>query len=233
MQYAKIINMIKPDKLVLANRKTLTLKIDKNGKLIVLAPKKMPLENIFKFIKEKESWIIKKQTEITSTKNLNDDLYNYNSILFLGKKYEVVFIKNQKDIVLTNNALCVPYKYNLSTEKLSQSLKKWYIQNANKIIVERFNDINKVIKLSFNNLSIINSRAKWGMCDNKKNLYLNYKLLMLSHDLIDYVIVHELMHLIELNHSKNFWAEVKKVLPDYKERQKLLKQCNFVLDILV
>lgn len=225
--------MIKPDKLVLAKRKTLTLKIDKNGKLIVLAPKNMPLENIFKFIQEKENWIIKKQTEITSTKNLNNDLFNYNSILFLGKKYEVVFIKNQKEVVLTNNALCVPYNYCLSTEKLSKSLKKWYILNANQILIERFNAINKVIKLNFNNLSIINSRAKWGMCDNKKNLYLNYKLIMLSHDLIDYVIVHELMHLIELNHSKNFWAEVKKILPDYKDRQKLLKKCNFILDFFV
>lgn len=225
--------MIKPDKLVLAKRKTLTLKIDKNGKLIVLAPKNMPLENIFKFIQEKENWIIKKQTEITSTKNLNNDLFNYNSILFLGKKYEVVFIKNQKEVVLTNNALCVPYNYCLSTEKLCKSLKKWYIFNANQILIERFNAINKVIKLNFNNLSIINSRAKWGMCDNKKNLYLNYKLIMLSHDLIDYVIVHELIHLIELNHSKNFWEEVKKILPDYKDRQKLLKKCNFILDFFV
>lgn len=225
--------MIKPDKVVLANRKTLTLKIDKNGKLIVMAPKKMPLEHIFKFIKEKESWIIKKQTEITSTRNLNNDLFNYNSILFLGKKYEIVFIKNQKEIVLTNNALCVPNNYNLSTEKLSKALKKWFIFNANQLLIQRFNEINKVLKLNFNNLSIINSKAKWGMCDNKKNLYLNYKLIMLSHDLIDYVIVHELMHLIELNHSKNFWAEVKKVLPDYKDRQKVLKQCNFVLEIFV
>lgn len=225
--------MIKPDKVVLANRKTLTLKIDKNGKLIVMAPKKMPLEQVFKFINEKENWIIKKQTEITSTKNLNNDLFNYNSVLFLGKKYEVIFIKNQKEITLTNNALCVPYSYNLSTEKLSKALKNWYTLNANKLLVDRFNEINKVVKLSFNNLHIINSRAKWGMCDNKRNIYLNYKMIMLPHNLIDYIIVHELMHLIELNHSKNFWAEVKKILPDYKDRQKLLKQCNFVLEIFI
>lgn len=225
--------MIKPDKVVLANRKTLTLKIDKNGKLIVMAPKKMPLETIFKFINEKENWIIKKQTEITSTRNLNNDIFNFNAILFLGKKYEVVFIKNQKEIVLTNNALCVPFNYSLSTEKLSKELKKWMILNAKQLLVQRFNDINKILKLNFNNLSIINSKAKWGMCDNKKNIYLNYKLIMLSHDLIDYVVVHELMHLIELNHSKNFWSEVKKVLPDYKERQKLLKKCNFILEIFV
>lgn len=225
--------MIKPDKVVLANRKTLTLKIDKNGKLIVMAPKKMPLETIFKFVNEKENWIIKKQTEITSTRNLNNDIFNFNAILFLGKKYEVVFIKNQKEIVLTNNALCVPFNYSLSTEKLSKELKRWMILNAKQLLVQRFNDINKILKLNFNNLSIINSKAKWGMCDNKKNIYLNYKLIMLSHDLIDYVVVHELMHLIELNHSKNFWSEVKKVLPDYKERQKLLKKCNFILEIFV
>ena len=185
--------MIKPDKIVLSNRKTLSIKIDRTGKLIVSAPKYIDKNLIFKFLNEKEKWIIEKQNAIKSTMDINNDLFNYDQILFLGKKYNVVPIKNQSEILLTEGTLCI---------------------------------------LKYKSISIINSKVKWGMCDSKKNIYLNYKLLFLSHSLIDYVIMHEIIHLIELNHSKKFYNELKRVLPDYKARQQQLKKCSFLLNLL-
>ncbi|MBE5745877.1 MAG: M48 family metallopeptidase [Clostridiales bacterium] len=224
--------MIKPDKVILSNRKSLALKIDKTGKLIVLAPKNMSLEKIFKFISEKEKWIIAKQTQIKSTLTLNSNLINYEEVLFLGKKYPVVYVKNNKEIILTENALCLPSKMGFSTNRLILNLKQWYIKNAETILIKRANDLLKHMNLSVKSLSIINSKAKWGMCDSNKNIFLNYKLLFLSHDLIDYVIVHEITHLVEMNHSKNFYLELARVLPKYKTLQTKLKQCGFLLNLL-
>jgi len=223
--------MIKPDKVILSNRKTLTLKIDRKGQLIVYAPKKMSLDKIFKFINEKEKWIETKQNNIKNSLSLNNDLFNFEQILFLGKKYPVVFIKNQIDIELTENALAVPSKIGFSTNKITYCLKNWYIQNAEYILIKRCTELLKHLNMPYKSISIINSKAKWGMCDNKQNIYLNFKLLFLSHNLIDYVLLHEITHLTELNHSKNFYTELKRVLPSFKERQQELKKCGFLLNL--
>lgn len=223
--------MVKPEKVILSNRKTISLKIDRKGNLIVYAPKRVDIEKVFKFIKEKESWITRKQGEIKGTLNLNSDLLNYEQILFLGKKYEVLFIKNYDEIVLTDKALCVPAKIGFSNTKLEQSLKNWFVENANVILIKRAKTLLNHTKLSYESISIINSKAKWGMCDNKGNIYLNYKLLFLSHELIDYVILHEITHLIELNHNEKFYEDLKRVLPDYKQKQAKLKQCSFLLNL--
>ena len=223
--------MIKPDKIKLTSRKNISIKIDGQGKLIVSAPRYADLNKVFDFIKEKEKWIIEKQTQITSTLNLNNDLINYEEILFLGKKYPVIYIKNQTEIELTDKALCVPSSFNFSRDRISKNLKNWYISNAEVILIDRAKQLLKYLNLSCKSLSIINSKAKWGMCDNNKNIYLNYKLLFLSHNLIDYVIIHEITHLIELNHSQNFYNELKRVLPNYKQYSAQLKKCGFLLNL--
>ena len=223
--------MIKPDKIKLTSRKNISIKIDRQGKLIVSAPRYADLNKVFDFIKEKEKWIIEKQTQITSTLNLNNDLINYEEILFLGKKYPVIYIKNQTEIELTDKALCVPSSFNFSRDRISKNLKNWYISNAEVILIDRAKQLLKYLNLSCKSLSIINSKAKWGMRDNNKNIYLNYKLLFLSHNLIDYVIIHEITHLIELNHSQNFYNELKRVLPNYKQYSAQLKKCGFLLNL--
>ena len=224
--------MIKPDKIKLTNRKNISLKIDRQGKLIVTAPRNADLNHVFNFIKQKENWIVEKQTQIVSTLNLNNDLFNYEEILFLGKKYPVVFIKNQEEILLTERALVVPNNLNFSRERLSKHLRQFYISNAEVILIKRTKELLNFLNLKCKSVSIINSKVKWGMCDSNKNVYLNYKLMFLSHNLIDYVILHELTHLIELNHSAKFYDELKRVLPSYKQYQQQLKKCGFLLSLL-
>ncbi len=225
--------MIKPDKIILSNRKNIQLKIDRQGQLIVSAPKNVDIENVFKFICEKEKWITQKQTQIKSSIQLNQNLLNYDECLFLGKKYPVVFIKNQEEICLTDGAMCMPSKISFSTQRLIKALKEFYIENAEVILIKRTKELLKYMNLNCNSISIINSKVKWGMCDSKKNIFLNFKLLFLPHALIDHVIFHELTHLIELNHSANFYEALSHFEPNNKEMQQQLKKCGFLLGLLV
>ena len=87
--------------------------------------------------------------------------------------------------------------------------------------------------LEFEGVKIINSRAKWGSCDSKSNLSFNFKMLMLPPNLIDYIIIHELSHLLELNHSQKFWEIVGSVMPSYKKHRQLLKSSGFLLTLFV
>ena len=88
----------------------------------------------------------------------------------------------------------------------------------------RISHFNKFYKFEINRIAIKNTSTRWGSCSSKRNLNFNYKIIYLRPALADYLIVHELCHLGELNHSKRFWALVAKVVPDFVEINKELRR---------
>ena len=94
---------------------------------------------------------------------------------------------------------------------------------ARKLISERVDFFSKKYNFFYQRIAIKNTKTRWGSCSIKKNLNFNYRILFLEKELQDYIIVHELCHLNEMNHSKKFWLEIEKILPDYK---KLLIRLN-------
>lgn len=94
---------------------------------------------------------------------------------------------------------------------------------ARKLISERVDFFSKKYNFFYQRIAIKNTKTRWGSCSIKKNLNFNYRILFLEKELQDYIIVHELCHLKEMNHSKKFWLEIEKILPDYK---KLLIRLN-------
>ncbi len=95
---------------------------------------------------------------------------------------------------------------------------------AKKILTERVKYFAGLHGFSFKRISIKNTSSRWGSCSTKENLNFNYKLIFLSEDLRDYVVVHELCHLRHHNHSAQFWKEVSRILPDYRVREQELKK---------
>jgi len=109
---------------------------------------------------------------------------------------------------------------------LSQYSVKDYKENkerARALVTEKLSYFNKFLKLKFNSFAIRNQKTRWGSCSGKRNLNFNYKIVFLPEELADYIIVHELCHLIEMNHSKRFWALIAQIIPDYKKRQKNIR----------
>jgi hypothetical protein len=99
-----------------------------------------------------------------------------------------------------------------------------YKEQARELITTRLVHYNELLKLPYEKVFIKKQRKVWGSCSSKRNLNFNYKLLFLEPDLADYVIVHELCHLREMNHSKRFWDLVEAILPDYATRRRALKK---------
>ncbi len=102
-------------------------------------------------------------------------------------------------------------------------------ERAREVIHERLSHWNQFYGLTYGRVAIRNTRSRWGSCSTKGNLNFNYKLVFLPEYLIDYVVVHELCHLIEFNHSKTFWDHVARAIPDHRERIASLKQVNGIL----
>ena len=110
------------------------------------------------------------------------------------------------------------------TEKLTREKVIALAEEALKGIPERVEYFAKVIGVTYGKITIRNQKTRWGSCSSKGNLNFNCLLMLAPPEVLDYVVVHELCHRKQMNHSKAFWLEVEKVLPDYKEARKWLKE---------
>lgn len=116
---------------------------------------------------------------------------------------------------------------NMERKVIRTFSRKDYLENKGNALVlvsERIEFYNKTYNFSFNSIRIKNQRTRWGSCSSKQNLNLNYKIMFLPAKLRDYIIVHELCHLREFNHSKGFWTLVEKTFPNYLEIKRELRK---------
>lgn len=221
--------MIEPKKIIRTKRRSLAITINQYGELIVHAPKNMPLYDIIEFVNKKQKWIEEKTQAINDVLSKHKEIIEYKEIFFLGRRYKICETQGIEESYLTENTLLIRPCKNFA--KKQEQLKEWYLSNVDKILIPRIEKLAKFMKQQYSTINILNSKAKWGMCDNKKNIYFNWKLLMLSPELIDYIIIHELAHLIELNHSPKFWEIVRAVLPNYKHLKEVINKCGFLIKL--
>ena len=110
------------------------------------------------------------------------------------------------------------------TEKLTREKVIALAEEALKVIPARVEYFARVIGVTYGKITIRNQKTRWGSCSSKGNLNFNCLLMLAPPEVLDYVVIHELCHRKQMNHSKAFWSEVEKVLPDYKEARKWLKE---------
>lgn len=108
---------------------------------------------------------------------------------------------------------------------LSDFRRSYYMESARKIFKRKTAAYAKKMSVTYGRITIREQKTRWGSCSSKGNLNFNWKLVLLAPELLDYVVVHELAHRREMNHSKNFWRIVEAELPDYRERRRRLKEC--------
>jgi len=133
------------------------------------------------------------------------------------------FIKQKSDWILSKLNYFKQFKKSFLLKNNKDSFLK-YKKEASKFISKRINYYNKIYQFDFNKINIKNQKTRWGSCSKKKNLNFNYKILFLPKKIADYIIVHELCHLKEFNHSRKFWNLVAKAIPNYLEIKKDLRK---------
>jgi len=133
------------------------------------------------------------------------------------------FIREKSEWLFSKIAFFKQFKGH-AIARYSQKDYLKYKNDAYEIAVERVNHFNNLCKFNFNRINIKNQKTRWGSCSRKGNLNFNYKIALLPQPLSDYIIVHELCHLREFNHSKRFWKLVAKVIPEYAEIRSELKK---------
>jgi len=145
---------------------------------------------------------------------------------FYDEETGLKFLKEKEGVILKKLEELREKVNNKSWEEENLKILE-HKQRAREKIEKRVKYFAEKYGFQFNKIKVKDNKTNWGSCSQKKNLNFNYRLLFLDDDIFDYVIIHELCHLREMNHSEKFWKEVGKILPDYKERRRKLKKVRF------
>ncbi len=223
--------MIKPDYILRSYRRTLCISVNKKGEVIVRAPKRLSIEHINKFLLEKEGWIKLKKQQMEIINQQNKSINNYERILLMGVEYSREDIDGLKKIEwdTTNKKIYLPL--GITKAEFIKKISNFYIKHAKDIVIERVSYFSRLMSLSFNSISLMNNKTRWGTCSKKGDLKFNWRLAMLKPNTIDYLVVHELAHLIEFNHSKKFYKIIECIMPKYKSINKDLKKYGYLLEL--
>ena len=214
---------IKIHKIIRSRRRSVGLEITKNAQLIVRMPWYGSVSEVKKFILEKRGWIEKKLSQATERleKQLPKKFIDGEKFYYLGEKYKL-HIKNSTSSKLIFNA-----GFHLSEKSLDKARNlfiNWYKKQAKLNIPKRVRWYAQLHHLKFNNIKITSASRRWGSCTSRGNLNFTWRLMLMPIKILDYVVAHELSHLVHQNHSKRFWLQVERIIPDYRERRKWLKK---------
>lgn len=203
-----------------SNRKTLVVCVS-NGEIIVKAPNKTPIARIEKFLADKALWITKKVNEYNAKTAMLAPVTNGTSALYHGMLLPIVPTTTAKACI-NGNILYLPVKYD-TAEKRDKAIAALYKKLAQAELADRLYKLSAATRLSYSGFALTNAKTQWGNCDGKCSIRLNWRLVMLDDELVNYIMIHELCHTSYHDHSAQFWALVQKFMPNYKAVKKRLK----------
>jgi len=208
--------------IVRSKRKTTAIYV-RDGLVEVRAPLKMPVHAIDRFVTSKEAWINEKLHRLhEQTAQRKAFVLTYNSmVLYRGSEYPIS-ARDGNMVGFDDSGFFIPP--NLSEAEIRRACEIIYRMLAKNHLAARTMELAESMGLSPSSIKINGAKTRWGSCSAKKSVNYSWRLIMAEDPVIDYVIVHELSHLKELDHSARFWAVVENVLPDYKERKAKLTQ---------
>lgn len=187
--------------------------------LTVRAPYRTPLAEIEQLVREKSRWIAKKFGEALNQPRLEPKKFvEGEEFTYLGKAYPLKFVDFGP--ISLENELSFPKTL---LPHARRRLEDWYQEKAAEVIKDRSAYFARLMGVGFSRIRIKRARSRWGSCGFRGTLNFNWRLVMAPQDVIDYVVVHELAHLIVRNHSRRFWAKVERHLPDHKNKRRWLK----------
>ena len=214
-------------------KKTISILI-KDGNVEVKAPFNLMQKEIDSFILKKEKWIKNKILFQKSIKKLPKKKFiNGEVFKLLGKDLILkININDTKKTYIKNDYICLDLKNNTKNkkEKIKKELELFFRSFSERILKEKTLIESKKMNLKVKEIKVRSYKNRWGSCSSNGNISYNWKLIMAPERIINYVIIHELCHLIHFNHSRDYWREVSKKLPNYKENKEWLKSNQYLFD---
>ncbi len=192
-----------------------------NGRVHISAPNHMDIDTIRMYAISKLAWIKKQQKRFREqAREIPREFINKESHFYLGKRYLMKVVEHNMPPVVSikHNIIELRIKPNADTEKRQYILEQWYRNQLRMLVPPIIRKWERTMKLSLNEFAIKKMRTKWGTCNSRaKRIWLNLELIKKPVDCIEYIIVHEMIHLIERKHNERFVILMDKYLPEWKQ----------------
>lgn len=217
-------------------RKTLSIKIEAPRIITVIAPMGLSEEKIIELVKTKSKWVVKKLFDMEEMQYLRKDkqYINGESFSYMGRNYSLQIVFDQNKITpegkLDKGKIYV-YTNNNDEDVIKGALINLYMEKAKENIEERIEYYQPYFDLKPSKIIIKDQKKCWGSCNRNRELRFNFRCIMTPSTVLDYIVVHEMCHMVHMNHSKDFWNLVESILPDYKERRQLLKNTEIKYEV--
>ena len=221
---------------VRSRRATADIVIERDGRILVRAPKSIPNERIEDMVEAKRYWIYKTLAEwraLNATRVLRE-YRNGEGFLYLGRSYRLLLVKDQEQpLSLRSGRFClrrdVVDRGEIAVAKAA--FRDYFIARGKERITQRVLYYAPKVGITSRVIDVRELGNRWASCSPKGNLAFHWKCMMAPPSIIDYVVVHELCHSQYLNHTEAFWNEVDKILPNYRERKEWLKKNGAAMDL--
>ncbi len=209
-----------------SKRRTASIQIERDGQVSLRVPMRMLIQDIETLIAEKETWILRHLAE-RKKRNLRKNERHYlegERFPYLGKSYVLKIVREQSEpLLLKSGSFCLQADYQTNT-KAAAAFKAFYREKGLIQIAERVAHFQAMMGVQAKRIRMVETKTRWASCSSKGNLNFHWKCLMLPKKVFDYIIVHEVAHLVHLNHSPRFWKQLEKIMGDYKEHREWLRR---------
>lgn len=193
-----------------------------------IVPLNYNIKELENFITSKRNWILRTSQYYGKLKERNGGLQPY-TLYFLGSKYKFRIVKDRWPLTVVSDNIKLITFHVTDRRRYKQHIQEWYKQQTYRIIADRLPTLAGRCNVKYNKVSVKNQKSRWASCSKNGNLHFNLLLAAAPSDVIDYVMIHELTHLIEFDHSLRFWQLVKEADPDYmKHREWLLNYASII-----
>ena len=197
-----------------SKRKKVTITIERDRRVVVHAPHHASDEAIARIVEAKRHWIYEKTRHSQKYTDRHDppgkELVNGESALYLGRSYRIDVVDDETESIQFDQRFLIPAS---RTPDKKGAMREWYIAQAKVKILPRVVKRARELGVSFGQARIVDNRYRWGSCTVRDNINLNWRLIKAPIFVVDYVIAHELAHLLEPNHTPRFWNIVKTQVP--------------------
>jgi len=208
-------------------KKTLSLTVKPGGMVVIQAPYPVPRAEIDGFFQRKLPWIRQKMATLALQVHRkipgDEALAAGDQAVFLGVPYPVIINEinlNGGNLTFDGNRFVLsPY----AAASGKDSLRTWYQQSASSFLPDRVSVYEGIMGCNSRSVRVSRARSRWGSCSADNRLAFSWRLMMAPPAVIDYVVVHELAHIQEKNHSSRFWSLVGNICPDYRNQRRWLR----------
>ncbi|MQA67268.1 MAG: DUF45 domain-containing protein [Alphaproteobacteria bacterium] len=212
-------------------RKTVTITVERDRTVIVRAPQDTTDEEVQRLVVGKRQWIIEKLRHPQKYRNRlhppGKEVVNGEAALYLGCEYRIELVETSSGEVEFAQGFKVPRAHQAKRRRV---LKDWYMARAKEIILPRAQQRGHELGARFKAAKIVENWYRWGSCTVRDNVNFNWRLIKAPMFVIDYVIVHELAHFLEANHTARFWSIMRAHVPAMDKAKDWLKEHGQVLE---